>query len=1139
MHRFSVELGKEHVLCAVRDLHRLLDGAFPGEAVQPGDGGGLPPGPVHAIVDADRAPDALAERPPPRTAIAVASAGGGARVEVRVPHGERALHGLGGVVEKAVRALTGLPESGLGDPARREAEMRRAFAPSLPAADPPPAEGLTGRFERLARLHPGRPAVRAPGAALSYGALARRAAALSAALRARGLGRGSRALILPRRDEHLVAAVLAAFGNGTAVALVDPRHPAHYIEACAKALAPDLVVDLAGRGGAPAGFPVMGADAVAAAEQAPPPPGAGRGDVFGPDDCAVVTFTSGTTGTPKAVAGRYASLTCFYDWMDERFGPLAGARFGMCSSLGHDPLQRDLMTPLFLGGSISVPEEGAAEDPAELAAWLRRERVEAVCLNPVLAPALDRDGGGLPDLRLLLSVGAPLARDQALRLRRAAPAARILNLYGSTETQRAVACFEVPPTSGEIAALPPVVPLGRGMKDTGILVVGAGGGTPRLPYETGEVAVVSEQLALGYLDAPAPDRGPFRDRLPGAPRPRRAYLTGDLGHAAPGLGVVGAGRIDGQVKISGHRVETTEVSSACRAHPQAADAATVAVDVDGLPTLVSFVVPADEAVEFSPAGFRSFLAGRLPRYAVPHHVVTRRALPLTANGKIDLEALRREARSRAAGEAAPGEAGEAAAGSGADAAAEFVRRHTGTAAPPEDVPLRELGIDSLRFLSLAGLLADGPAERRPPGLHPGMSLAEVRSALSGRPPLPDGGPPLAEGRPPTGAPRSDAGPPAGAPRSGAPAGPGPVTRVSTTEIAFGGRAFAHCCSNDYLGLGGRNADRGALEEFLSSGLPLHSHGSAEVNAHTLWHQRLAEAVCELHGTEAALLFSSAYLANLTALTGLAGPGDHLFVDERAHRSLLDGCVLSGARFDFFRHNDPGHLEELIATAAPARRRVVVTEGLFGIGGDITDLPALRGAAERHGCLLLVDEAGSLGQLGPTGRGVSEHFGGAEPGPVVRTGTLAKALGSSGGYLAGPREVLGGLPARRGAVYSTGLAPVHAFMAHRAARSLLDDGAALAGRLQANARTWREALRGAGLDIGGAQAAIVPLVLPGPAEVEEAHAALLSAGIYGLPVASASPGAVNAVRTTVSAVHDRAALPGLAERVARAVRAARP
>ncbi|MFW5418323.1 aminotransferase class I/II-fold pyridoxal phosphate-dependent enzyme [Nocardiopsis sp. CNT-189] len=1112
MHRFSVGSGKEQVLRAVRDLHALLDGAFPGEAVLLGADGGLPPGPVHAIVDADRAPGALAGRPAPRTAVVVASEGEGARVEVRVPRAEGALSGLGGVVERAVRALAGPPGSEAADPARREAELRRAFA-GPPAPGPPaggrPAEGLVGRFERLSRLHPDRPAVRTAGSTVSYGALARRAASLSAALRERGLGRGSRVLVVPRRDEHLAAVVLAALRSGAAIALVDPRHPDRHLGACADALGPDLVIDLAGRGGTPAALPAMGAEAVAAAEEGPPPSGPWAGEALGPDDCAVVTFTSGTTGAPKAVAGRYGSLTHFYDWMDERFGPLSGARFGMCSSLGHDPLQRDVMTPLFLGGSISVPGEEVMDDPAGLAAWLRRERVEAVCLNPVLAPALDRDGGGLPELRLLLSVGAPLARDQALLLRRAAPAARILNLYGATETQRAVAYFEVPGTAGEIAALPPVVPLGRGMKDTGILVVGPGG-APCLPYETGEVALVSEQLALGYLN-PGPGRGPFVDRLPGVSR--RAYLTGDLGYAAPGAGVIGAGRIDGQVKISGHRVETTEVSSACRAHPQAADAATVAVDVDGLPTLVSFVVPADAAVEFSPAGFRSFLADRLPYYAVPQHIATYRALPLTANGKIDQEALRREARLRAAG---GGAAGREAAGPGMDGAAEFILRHTGTAAPPEDVPLRDLGIDSLRFLSLVALLTGGSAERRGLGLHPGMNLGEVRSALSGRPPLPEEEPP------------------AGPPLAAAPDGLGPVTRVSGTEIAFGDRVLVHCCSNDYLGLGGRGSDRAALEEFLAAGLPLHSHGSAEVNAHTAWHQRLAEAVCELHGTEAALLFSSAYLANTTALAGLAGPGDHLFVDERAHRSLVDGCVLSGARVDFFGHNDPGHLEKLLDTAAPARRRIAVTEGLFGVGGDIADLPALRGAAERHGCLLLVDEAGSLGQLGPTGRGAAEHFGEPDPGRLVRTGTLAKALGSSGGYLTGPREVLDRLPARRGAVYSTGLAPIHAFTAHRAARALIGEGAALAGRLQANARTWRESLRGAGLDIGGAQAGIVPLLLPGPAEVGRAHAALLSAGVYALPIASASPGAVNAVRTTVSAVHDREALPGLAERVARAV-----
>ncbi|CAL9369525.1 8-amino-7-oxononanoate synthase [Nocardiopsis dassonvillei] len=1116
-YHFSVDLGKSDVLRAISELHELLDGAFPGRTAVLGENGGgsaVDSGAAHLIIDADRYPAMPSGGAAPRTAFVLSSGAAGTGVEVCVPSSERVLGGLGGVVERAVRALAGLPRHELDDRGRREAAMRRAFAAPSSAAVPPdgdgPAEGFVGRFGTLARRHPDRLAVSTPGTDLTYAELAGRAAALSAALRDRGLGRGSRVLVLPRRDEHLVAVLLAAFRAGAAVSLVDPRHPDPYLGACAKALSPDLVIDLAGRGAALNAVPVMDSAQVGAAESAPAPPFGEVADEFSPDDCAVVTFTSGTTGEPKAVAGRYGSLTRFYDWMDRRFGPLAGVRFGMCSALGHDPLQRDVMTPLFLGGTVVVPEEDLPGRPAGLAEWLRRERIGAVCLNPVLLAAMDLGDGGLPDLRLHLSVGSPLTRDQALRLRRAAPRARILNLYGSTETQRAVAYFEVPRSPEEISGLPAVIPLGHGMKDVEALVVEHGGGAPRLPFETGEIALVSDQLALGYLNASETDRERFRDSLPGAFRARRAYLTGDTGHSTPDLGLIGLGRADGQVKISGHRVETAEVSAACRTHPLVVDAATVALDIDGLATLVSYVVPGDETVEFSPERFRSFLAELLPGHAVPHHIVTHRALPLTANHKIDLEALRRRARERLRAD------GPGATASGTDTAVEFVRRHTGLADPPEDVPLDRLGIGSLRFVALTSRLAGGRLGWSTPGPHPGMTLRELRAALSA---------PAA---------RPEAATPAVRPSAAALAGLGPVTRVTGTEISFGERTLAHCCSNDYLGLGARNADPAVPEEFLASGLPFHSHGSSEVNAHTVWHQRLADTLCELHGTEAALLFSSAYLANTTALPALAGPGDHLLVDESVHRSLLDGCVLSGAGIDFFRHNDVGDLEGLLRARTPARRRIIVTEGLFGIEGDIPDLPSLHETAERHGCLMLLDEANSLGQLGPTGRGASEHFGGPVSAHTLHTGTLSKALGSGGGYITGPRELLDRMPIKRGAAYSTGLTPFHAFTAYRSARVLTDDGGRLVGRLRTNSRVWRESLRGLGLDTGSARSAIVPLLFADPAEVERHHGALLSAGIFGLPITPALSGTVSAVRTTVTAAHDPEALPHLAERIALAV-----
>ncbi|WP_083919811.1 aminotransferase class I/II-fold pyridoxal phosphate-dependent enzyme [Nocardiopsis gilva] len=971
----------------------------------------------------------------------------------------------------------------------------------------------------MANEDPARTALRTSDEKLTYGELSREAAALAIKLAQRGVGRGSRILILPSRGISLVTTMLAAFRVGSAVSVVDPRHPDEYIAACVGVLEPELIVDLSDRSGPWAGRPVLREDDVRRTGSGcghAPGPTAGQDlqpaeKAFQPDDCAIITFTSGTTGIPKAVAGRYSSLSYFYDWMDARFGPLHGARFGMCSSIGHDPIQRDIMTPLYLGGSIVVPQDDILDQPTELGQWLRDEHIEAVCLNPVLITSLDHEGPGLPDLRLFLSVGAALTRGHALRLRRLAPDARILNLYGSTETHRAVGYFEVPRQPEEIAALPATIPLGEGMKDARLEVVSLRDTSPCVPFEIGEIAMRSSQIGLGYLNSPELTSERFR---PGPPAPpdgsssgasftTPTYMTGDLGYYAPGMGVISVGRSDDQVKINGYRVELAEVNAACHAHPQVSEAVTIVRDIDGVPSLTTFLVPSDETLQFSVQGFRAFLARTLPHYAVPQHIITRDSVPLTINRKVDIDTLKREAEARHAGD-------------GTDVITDFVRRHTGMDRPPQDTPLGSLGIDSLRFSSLvSGLIPDAAAR----GRYRLRNSMTIRQALTGEPPQAPVSVPLS-------VPRQRSAVTTGAVRHNE-----PVTRVSSTEITFGTRTLAHACSNDYLGLGTRTGDPEALEELFASGLPLHSHGSPAVNSHTAWHEQLAGLLCELYGTESSLLFSSAYLANTAVIPGVAGPGDHVLVDESSHASISDGCLLSGATIHVFRHNDVGHLASLVGNLeGSAGRKVIITEGVFSVEGDVADLPALSEVARAHDCLLMVDEASSLGQIGRSGHGVEEHFG-LRSAVDLRVGSLAKALGSSGGYATGSRELVDAIRSVGGAVFSTGLSPVHAFMAHRSARELLDNGEALVSRLRSNAETWRSGLNDAGLSTGGSQAAIVPIMCGSAEEVDRRHSAMLDAGVYAIPIAYPWSRTVNAIRTSVTADHDSDDLMRLAAHVA--------
>lgn len=1127
------ELEPERCVEVVRQLHGLMDAAFPGETIVLTDAAKgatwLPTkgaAGCEVIVRTTAAAKEVARYAAggAHTVVAVAPLPGGSEVQVHVASGDPTTRGLAETVAKALVVCAGLDAVASSDASARESALREAFvvdirAPDIVPPDNGPDDGFVARLCRWALERPDRIAVRDATSHITYAELDSQSRGLAAELERRGVRRGSRVMIVAARRPELVPCFVAPLRLGASVSVVDPRNPDQWLAECESLVRPAVVLGLA-EGSARLDFSAPVLDRVTIEEalhdpaQATESAGAG-GDVLGPDDEAIITFTSGTTGTPKAVAGRYGSLTHFFDWMDAAFGPLRGASFGMCSSLAHDPLQRDIMTPLFLGGTCVVPPDEVIARPSLLGAWLVQERIAVVCLNPVLVPFLTTVARTFDDLRLYLSVGAPLPRDHATAIRRACPTARVLNLYGSTESQRAVAYFELPEDLEDVERLPHVLPLGQGMVDVEVSVTSSVTRAACLPYEVGEVMLTSDYLSLGYLVDDHLVRTRFREEVRGG-RLQTSYLTGDLGFHTPDLGVVGRGRVDEQVKIAGHRVEPSAVDSASRQHPVVTEAATVAIDIDGVATLVTFVVVDDERDVLPPDEVRRFIADRLPAAAVPTVVFRLPALPLTANGKVDRGVLRSRAEGLLNASRKP-----------SDALATLVHRHTGPSAGRGDVPLKDMGIDSLRFEVLLTELSHHYPVERTLGLRNMMTLDDLRAQLTGTG--------EASGSRPVdisyGIRTTTTDVPAVEPASQL----GEISAVSTTSITVDGQRLHHLCSNDYLGLGARYGRSDVLEEFLRTGLPLHSHGSLSVNSELGLHRELVDGLAALHNCEGVALYSSAYLANLAALTAIAGRGDELFIDESAHRSLLEGARLSGARLHVFRHNDTDHLKYLVAsTVVGPGRRVITTEGLFSVEGDLPDLEGIAGISDRYDCVVVVDEACSVGQVGHSGRGLGEHFADAAHCIDVRTGTLAKALGSSGGYVAGPAALVDELRRTGGAAFSTGLAPISAFVAAKAVRGMLSDEAGRVHEMRRRARRWRELLCAEGLDTGRAQAGIVPIAVP-EGDVTRAHAALVGEGSYAMPLRppwSATP----ALRTSITVDHDIALLPAFAAAIARSVRA---
>ena len=252
-----------------------------------------------------------------------------------------------------------------------------------------------------------------------------------------------------------------------------------------------------------------------------------------------------------------------------------------------------------------------------------------------------------------------------------------------------------------------------------------------------------------------------------------------------------------------------------------------------------------------------------------------------------------------------------------------------------------------------------------------------------------------------------------------------VESAQGPRVWIKGRDYLNFSSNDYLGLAAdprlaRAAARAAKRYGCGTG------SSPLVSGHLPPLRALERDLAAWEETEAALVFSSGFAANLALVSSLAGEGDAIFSDELNHASLIDGCRLARARVFVYRHCDADHLAELLkGEGKAARRKLIVSDSVFSMDGDIAPLPELYELSQQHGAMLLLDEAHATGILGANGRGAAELFppGGLDPDSVIRVGTLSKALGAQGGFVCGSRTLIRWLVnAARPYIFSTALAP---------------------------------------------------------------------------------------------------------------------
>ncbi len=298
------------------------------------------------------------------------------------------------------------------------------------------------------------------------------------------------------------------------------------------------------------------------------------------------------------------------------------------------------------------------------------------------------------------------------------------------------------------------------------------------------------------------------------------------------------------------------------------------------------------------------------------------------------------------------------------------------------------------------------------------------------------------------------------------------------------RGLLDLASNDYLGLSRHPAVvQGAYDALLAFGAG--ATGSRLVTGTTSLHLDLEVALAERTGAEAALVFSSGYLANLAAVTALAGPGTLVVSDAANHASLVDACRLSRAQVAVVPHADPAAVDR--ALSAHTGRAVVVTDAVFSVDGSVAPLPALHDVTRRHGALLLVDEAHGLGVLGPAGAGACAAVGLDRESDVVRTVTLSKSLGSQGGAVLGTADLRDHLiDTARAFIFDTGLAPSAAGAALAALGLMTEDRLADLARVNL--------LLASGLDVAPTPGAVVCLPVGDPQAALAAQRACRDEGI---------------------------------------------
>jgi glycine C-acetyltransferase len=360
---------------------------------------------------------------------------------------------------------------------------------------------------------------------------------------------------------------------------------------------------------------------------------------------------------------------------------------------------------------------------------------------------------------------------------------------------------------------------------------------------------------------------------------------------------------------------------------------------------------------------------------------------------------------------------------------------------------------------------------------------------------------------------------------------GLLLRIKTVEsaqdswIIVDGRKVLNLCSNNYLGF----ANHPRLKEAAQKAIAQYGVGPAAVRSiagTTLLHHQLEDKLARFKRVEAVVSFQSGFNSNLATIPVLIGKEDLIFSDELNHASIIDGCRLSGAPIIRYQHCNPRSLEQQLQANYSdygRRRALIITDGVFSMDGDIAPLTPLVELAERYHTMMMVDDAHGEGVLGEAGRGVVDHF--HLHGRVdVEIGTLSKAFGVVGGFVAGKKLIIDHLRQKgRPFLFSSAMTPADA-AACSAAIDILDSSGDLVDKLWSNTRFFKQRMDGAGFDIGRSETPITPVMLGEAGMAQEFSRRLFDEGVFAAAIGFPTvPLGKARIRVMISATHSEADL----------------